>query len=237
MRLGIVGCTALALSLAACSQQSAPSDKVEQAATEIVEAAQGEVPETPRLADGPFAPRDECIDLKDADEFRQKLAEAVEARDLNGLIALAASDIKLDFGGGSGTEELRKRLIAEDSPLWSELDQLMALGCAANAQGGITIPWYFAQNVPGDPARTMIVTGERVPILSAETGEPLDRLSWETVTLVDGWHSDRPFQQVSHGEIESGYIATPKLRSVIDYRLIASSRNGKWSITSFIAGD
>jgi len=239
MRFGIVAIAAVLL-LGACSQEDAPSDKVEQAATDIVEAAQGEEPEPPKLAEGPYAPQDECGDLKGADDFREKLAAAVEARDLDGFIALAASDIKLDFGGGAGTEELRARLSAEDSTLWDELDRLVALGCATNSQGGITIPWYFAQDVPGDPGKTMIVTGEQVPVLSPDTGETLKRLSWEAVALADGWHPDAPFQHVTFAtkdETIDGYIATPMLRSVIDYRLIASSRNGKWSITSFIAGD
>jgi len=32
-------------------------------------------------------------------------------------------------------------------------------------------------------------------------------------------------------------IASDKLRRPIDYRLTASSRNGRWRIISFVAGD
>ncbi|BBC73759.1 conserved hypothetical protein [Altererythrobacter sp. B11] len=235
MRFGI-GIAAAALVLGACSQESAPSDTVEEAAENIVDVAQGDPTETPHVAEGPYAPRDECVGLEGADAFRQKLAEVVKARDVDGFAALAASDIKLDFGGGGGTQELRARLSAPDSDLWSQLDKLIKLGCARNAQGGITMPWYFAQDIPGDAFSNMVVTGEDVPLLSPQTGKALRQLSWDVVALVDGLHPDAAFQQVKIGE-NTGYVATPMLRSVIDYRLIASSRNGKWSITSFIAGD
>ena len=33
------------------------------------------------------------------------------------------------------------------------------------------------------------------------------------------------------------YVATDKLRSLIDYRLLASSRNDNWRIVSLVAGD
>ena len=69
-----------------------------------------------------------------ADQFRTRLAAAVKARDIDGAVALAADDVKLDFGGGEGSAELRTRLADELLGLWDELDALMALGCSANEQ-------------------------------------------------------------------------------------------------------
>ena len=237
----IVPLAGAALLLAACSQEDAPSEEVAAAAEEIVETAQGAEP-TPEAPTGRFAPREECGELEGANQFRQQIARAVEARDVDTFVSLAAEDIKLDFGGGSGADELRRRLSAKDSALWSELDRLLTLGCAANAQGGMTIPWYFAQDVPGDAFETMIVTGSDIPLISPETGKPMDRISWDAVTLVDGLKSEAPFQLVrfqseTADEPQEGYVATKALRSVIDYRLVSTRRNGKWSIISFIAGD
>ena len=48
---------------------------------------------------------------------------------------------------------------------------------------------------------------------------------------------DDPFQKVETTGGETGYIATDKLRSLIDYRLLAASRNGTWRIVSLVAGD
>jgi len=233
---GILAALALLPLLAGCQREAPPAEEIAKSAEKLVGA---EKPEPPQLAEGPYAPRDTCGDLKDAAEFRQTLAAAIEARDADALVALAAQDVKLDFGGGTGAAELRKRLTAEDGQLWRKLDELMALGCAANKQGGMTIPWYFDQSIKGvDPFKGMIVTGEKVPVLAApdEEAEVLVRLSWDVVEIA-AMQPDEPFQKVETRDGQEGYLATGKLRSLIDYRLVASSRNNRWRIVSLVAGD
>ncbi|MFN6936274.1 MAG: hypothetical protein ACK4NZ_14120, partial [Tsuneonella sp.] len=97
----------LSVALVACSQEDAPSEAISKAADKVVEQVKSPAA---TLAKGPYAPRDECTDVKGSGEFRTALAKAVQARDADALIGLAAKDVKLDFGGGSGTAELRKRL-------------------------------------------------------------------------------------------------------------------------------
>jgi hypothetical protein len=230
-----IACLAL-LALAACDRHDAPSDKLAESAKQIV----GTKTPTPApLAQGPFAPRDTCGDLPGAADFREQLAEAVATRDANVLVALAAEDVKLDFGGGTGRAELRKRLTDKQWKLWDELDKLLSLGCAANQQGGITIPWYFEQHIDKvDQTSGMLVTGENVPLLPApnKTAKPARTISWDVVELKT-LKPDDPFQQVTTLDGAQGYIATDKLRSLLDYRLLATSRNGKWSIVSLVSGD
>jgi hypothetical protein len=232
------GALAIALILAgtACSQEHAPAERFAKKAEQIVAATSTSVAP---LAQGPYAPQDDCATVAGADTFRQQLAAAVRKRDTDALIALAADDIKLDFGGGAGSAELRKRLNDKAWDLWNELDELMALGCAANGEGGITIPWYFGQDLGDvDPVSGWIVTGEKVPVLAAPDpgSKALATISWDVVEIA-ALDPERKYQQVELPDKETGFIATDKLRSVIDYRLIASSRNGRWRITSFIAGD
>ena len=226
---------ALLLAAAACSQQDAPADEIVHQAEKIVAPAASPSP----LAKGRYAPRDTCAEVEGSTAFRRQLATAVENRDADLLVGLAASDIKLDFGGGAGTAELGKRLADESWGLWEELDRLMTMGCAANPQGGIVIPWIFQQNLGrADPAATMLVTGEDVPVLAEpdEGGKRIAAISWDLVTI-DTLQPDRPYQGVELADGTTGFIATDKLRSLLDYRLIASSRNGRWRITSFVAGD
>jgi hypothetical protein len=226
---------ALLLSCAACSREDAPAEDVEQAAEQLVAPS---APESP-LAKGKWAPQDTCAEVEGADEFRTRLAAAVKARDVDGVVALAAEDVKLDFGGGAGGAELRKRLADPSLGLWGELDALMALGCSANEQGGITIPWLFDQDLgETDPYAAMLVMGEEVPILTAPSAsaERLDVISWDLVEAVS-FDPAKPYQEVKVADGGTGFIASDKLRSLIDYRLIASSRNGRWRITSFVAGD
>jgi hypothetical protein len=225
----------LALACAACSQEDAPADEVVAAVEEIVEPAAQPTP----LARGPWAPRDTCAEVEGSGSFRERLAVAVEARDADALVALAAEDIKLDFGGGEGKAELRKRLEDDSRNLWDELDALIALGCSANEQGGITIPWYFDQDMGAiDPFMGMLVMGEDVPVYAGADPNSARRatISWDVVEIAS-LDPESPRQRVELPDDSVGFIATDKLRSLIDYRLIASSRNGRWRITSLVAGD
>ncbi|MGX7894794.1 hypothetical protein [Tsuneonella sp. HG222] len=235
MRALIAALPLLAL-LAACDQKSAPVEEVAETAEELVGA---DKPEAPRLATGPYAPRNACGDLKGADVFLQDLASAVNARDADALVALAAEDVKLDFGDGAGTVELRRRLQADDRKLWQELSDLLTLGCAPNKSGGLTIPWYFEQDFGGaDPFMSMLVTGEAVPMLKSpeEGAEVIEPVSWDVVQI-STLKPDDAYQQIKAKDGKTGYIETGKLRSLVDYRLLASSRNGKWRIVSLVAGD
>jgi hypothetical protein len=226
----------LLMAATACDRHKAPSDKLAQSASELVGAKE---PEPAPLARGPSAPRDAFNDLPGADDFREKLAEAVMARDAGALVALAAEDVKLDFGGGTGRAELKKRLTARGSTLWDALDQLLKLGCADNTQGGITIPWYFEQHIDKvDQTSGMLVTGEKVPLLADPDprSKPLETISWDVVSL-SSLKPDEPFQHVTTVAGAKGYVATDKLRSLLDYRLLATRRNGKWSVVSLVSGD
>jgi hypothetical protein len=84
----------------------------------------------------------------------------------------------------------------------------------------------------------MVVTGEDVPLREApeNDGTSSRAISWGVVEI-SNFRPDEPYQQVKTTEGSQGFIATDKLRSLIDYRLSATSRNGKWSIVSFVAGD
>jgi hypothetical protein len=226
---------ALLLTCVACSQDDAPAEGIVEAAEDLVAPA----PQPAPLAKGKWAPRDDCAMIEGADQFRRRLAAAVEARDAGALAALAADDIKLDFGGSEGTAELRTRLEDESWNLWDELDALMALGCSANAEGGVTIPWYFDQDMGEvDPFSGMLVTGEDVPVFKGPdgTGDRVGSVSWDVVEIAS-LNPESPYQQVELGDGTTGFVATDKLRSLLDYRLIASSRNDRWRITAFLAGD
>lgn len=236
-----LSCAALALSLslaiAACGGK-APSERLEESIDEAVEGVAGTA--TPALAEGPYAPRDECTEIEGAAAFRQQLAEAVEKRDSGAVAALAAEDVKLDFGGSTGRKLLREWLSDEDHMLWDELEALTGLGCAAGDAGGIVLPWYWAQEIDAvDPYMGMIVTGERVPLHKAasDNSEVLESVSWDVVELVGGLRPDDAFQKVRTTDGTEGFIATGMLRSLLDFRLLAISRDGRWHITTLVAGD
>jgi hypothetical protein len=188
---------------------------------------------------GRYAPRDACGNLPGARAFREKLAAAVLARDADAIGALASEDIRLGFGGDDGRKRLVARLKAPDGKFMHALAQLLQLGCAPS-EGGLTIPWSFAQDHGDvDSHSAMLVTGVDVPLqAAADAGSPVrQRLSWNLVTLDQGLLAGKPFQQVTTLTGGQGYMATDKLRALIDYRLLATRRDETWQITALVAGD
>lgn len=168
------------------------------------------------------------------------MAAAVSARDGDGIVALVDQNIKLDFGDGFGAQELRDRLDHPDWQLWEELDGLLLLGCAVNSEGGITIPWYFAQDIPGDDFYAMhLVTGEDVPLLAepSDDAEVVSRISWDIVMLEEPVGDSTNFAYVSAPDGTLGHIGWGKLRGMIDYRMMVSRDNRGWKIDFLLSGD
>lgn len=225
---------AVLLGCVACSPDEAPAEPVAEAAVAPTPAA------TP-LTRGKYAPRDECGELEGARAFRDRFEAAVRARDTDALVALAAADIILDFGGGGGATELRRQLEDPSGLLWNELTELPALGCAVDERGELTIPWFFAQDFGEiDPYEILLVIGEDVPVRA--TADPasrqLDSVSWDIVSVSpEPVGRNDKFHPVVLADGRHGYIEAARLRHLLDYRLIAASRNGKWGITVLIAGD
>jgi len=234
MRLALVALALLATT-AACRQDEAPAEAIEETAEQLIEPAA----QPTALAPGRFAPHDDCATIDGAAAFRARLTDAVRQRDAGALSALAAEDIKLDFGGGAGLPELQRRLADPEQDLWAELGELLPLGCAGNEQGGVTIPWIATQDLGRrDPFSSMLVLGEDVPVLIAPAADAqrVGEVTWDLVEI-KGLQPGAAFQQITLPNEQAGFIASDKLRSPVDYRLTASSRNGKWSITSLVKGD
>lgn len=193
------------------------------------------------LPSGPLAPTDTCSEAPGAAAFLSALRKAVAARDAKALSVLADPDVRLDFGGGAGREELARRLSGSDGAgLWAELDEIVALGCALDGDR-LVLPALFAQDLGTlDPYTTMVVTGSGVPLFAeARVSAPqLATLSWQAVALAGSLEPDAPFQRVVVPGGPTGFVQTARLRSVLDYRLIANRAKGEgWRLTAFVAGD
>lgn len=187
-----------------------------------------------------FAPGDDCSRLPGANAFRSALALAVKRRDADALAALADEAVLLDFGGGAGRDALRNRLLGADGEsLWRELAQVQALGCALQ-DGQLVLPWFFAQDLRGaDPFEVELVIGKDIPLRADATAKArrLARLSWQLVEPVPGGDPDAPFRQVRSASGLTGFIESSRLRSPLDYRLMAVPVGKTWRITALVAGD
>lgn len=188
---------------------------------------------------GKYAPRDECGQLPGARAFRLALTDAVTRRDADAVAAMTLEDVRLGFGGEDGRARLLQRL-KTDGRLFDQLARILPLGCAATDGGGLTLPWFFAQDFGDtDATMAMLVTGAGVPVLDSPSagGNEKARLDWDVVELVGGLRPGQPFQHVRLADKTTGYIVTDNLRSLLDYRLLAISQNGVWKISALLAGD
>lgn len=229
---------------AATAPAEAASNPAEASATPEPEPAAEPSPSpapSPTPTEARYAPREDCDKAAGWKVFRGRLATAVVTRDAAALAGLADPNIRLDYGGGSGTDELKKRLADPKAALWQELDRILPLGCSI--EGGLAaMPWYF-WNVPddGDPYTTMLATGPDVPLRAtpSATGETRATLDWAMVSIASqGFDPKARFTRVRlMASGRKGYVETAKLRSVISYRLIAEPHDGGWKITALIAGD
>ncbi|MET0179201.1 MAG: hypothetical protein ABW194_01805 [Novosphingobium sp.] len=187
-----------------------------------------------------FAPKDECAALPGFAAFREALFAAIRTRDGDGLAKLADPAVRLDFGGGAGPDELRRRLATTRPELWDELDSIVRLGCAAD--GGVaTMPWVFSRWPDSvDPYAGRLVLGTSVPLRRrpAPAAPERERLDWALVSLAgDGFDPKAPYTEVTAPGGARGFVETARLRSLLDYRIIADRIDGEWRITALIAGD
>ena len=247
MRLALAG-VALAAALAACSQEAAPSEDLEEAANTVVAAVEGE---SEFEAAGPYAPRDDCSSLPGSAPFLATLDRVIAQRDTDALVTLAADDIVLgapDQNAPGGTAMLRRRLAEADGALWRELSRIGAMGCAVDAAGGMTRPWFAAQIAADASPALAVITGSNIPFLEQPRadGPVIARLSWEAVELVPEDDQTPEYFRVRladddadaldevppriGGEPAEGYVAAKDLRLAKATSLSATSRNGRWRI-------
>ncbi len=194
--------------------------------------------------EGPLSPRDECSGTPGLAALDQGLRDAVSDRDAAALLMLVDDDIQLDFGGGSGKPELVRRLTAPEYGLWQELDAALALGCGIAQEDSepayASWPWYFPKDIiPLDPFEAFIVTGEGVRLRAAADpqAQVIGAVSWDYVRMTDYPPEGAAFARVETRNGKKGYVARAYLRSLVDYRLLAAEREGKWRVSAFIAGD
>ena len=85
----------------------------------------------------------------------------------------------------------------------------------------------------------MLATGPDVAMRAAPDGDAklLARLNWDAVQLAGEWEENAEYLRVSKPKGPTGYVRSDQLRSLIDYRLLAQQRDGKWQITVLVAGD
>ena len=186
-------------------------------------------------------PTDQCASDVEFASFRAALIDAVERRDLAHILSVVSNDIQVDFGGGAGGDYFARAWALdrpEDSRLWEELGEALRLGCTANPDGRYWAPSLFGASEIDDPFATFLVIRPDAPLhASANADSPvLANLTWELVEGVD-WQESDDWWRVRLSDGREGFIRRSDLRSPVDYRAVFERIDGRWRMTTFIAGD
>jgi len=189
-------------------------------------------------------PVEQCAGDPEFDLVRAELGRAVEAKDIDGLLSLMSTDVRVTFGGRFGRESFRHYWASNSSDsgeLWRELRAALDLGCAAATDGkGVAyraMPSMFITGGELDGFTTWVaMPGAGLRRRPAPGAAVTMRLPAWTV-LEEVQHDGGSWLQVRTPKGRRGYVSTAEARSLIDYRIVFGRRDGRWRITAFVAGD
>jgi hypothetical protein len=193
-------------------------------------------------------PVEQCRGDADFDKFRRRLERAVASRDNQKLAPLMAPDVRLSFGGGIWFPKFQN--YQQSGPggdgmwqnaLWDEMAKVLRLGCGTvRSNGGIQYRAWPAMYVGGESLEAydtwVSLPGAILWRGSGRHARIAQRLPAWTVLheLGQGYASD---MKVRTPKGRAGFVRREQMRGLLDYRLIAQRRGGRWLVTAFVAGD
>jgi hypothetical protein len=192
-----------------------------------------------------LVPVDEAAAQPDFFTFRARLQVAVAARDVDAVMAAAAPNVRLGFGGDDGTQRLRQSLSGETAaPFWTSIARVLAHG-GAFTSGTFQAPYYYARWPRGaDAFECSAILGHGVnvrggpradaPVVATANYE-LVRHSVSGLSVpTDGWTG---WTAVEMRNGRRGYVRNDYLGSPIGLRASFNRVNGQWRLTGLVAGD
>ncbi|MBE9555953.1 MAG: hypothetical protein IMF08_03780 [Proteobacteria bacterium] len=179
--------------------------------------------------------------------WRAALLEAVRGRDTDFVVAQAAREIRLSFGGDYGRDYFRQALTGEEywqgEVYWRELQTVLELGGVFMNDGAFCTPYLACIDVPGcpdcDPFETVfVIRADAVGRAEPDRDAPVvANLSWDVLQMdyeaagAEGWHAVKlPIGRTI-------YLSAMDSRTAVDYRARFEKTAEGWQMTVFIAGD
>lgn len=192
-------------------------------------------------ANATLPPVDQCAGDAPFAQFRAELRDTVARRDTDALLKVVASDVYAGFGGYIGKSDfiqmwnLAKN--PKDSAVWNELGEALDLGCAVEGQARVAPSFEKQIDDARDPFDTWIaLPGAVLRKSPSDKSRVIARLKWHVLTLDRGLENET-WLLVKLDDGRSGYVRTSMTRSVLGWRAAFEKREGRWLMTSFVAGD
>jgi len=184
--------------------------------------------------------------------FREKLIVAVRKHDVKYVLGILDPDIKNSFGGDGGIKEFKEtwKINSPKSELWDELLIVLTNGGSFFKEEGnnpYCAPYSF-NNFPDnlDAFEYQMIFGSNVnlraqPNLKAKTVALLSynvvKTDYENSVADKNKEGAYLWLKVETLGGKKGFVNAIYVRSPIDYRACFEKKNGRWKMTTFIAGD
>lgn len=208
-----------------------------------------------------FPPINDITNDKSLVIFVNQLKAAVQKKDKAFLLGALDEKVMSDLGGDGGIAEFKRtwNLDAGDTSIWRQLSRVIELGGAFNKsdqEGRYTFAFPYVHFIDlrdaDDYINVGVVTGKNVnvrekPDLKAKV---LMQLSYDVIWFVEAeqalqktegtnlwgepeWYLIQTLDRKKQGWVFWKYVCSP-----IDYRLfLFKNKQGKWKISTFLAGD
>jgi hypothetical protein len=188
-------------------------------------------------------PVDEAAKQPDFFTFRAQLQIAVAKRDKAAVLAVVSKTVQNGYGDDNGINHFKKNWAIDkpNSELWETLGTVLALGGGFQSDGSFAAP-YVASSWPdaaGDGFENVAIIGNKVNVRKAPKAdsEVLQTLSYEVVPLDTNDHGNDQWVAIKLPNGKKGYVSRSFTRSPVDYRASFEKVDGRWQITSLVAGD
>ncbi len=191
----------------------------------------------------PLLPVDDAAKQPDFFTFRAQLQVAVAKHDKAAVLAAVSKNIHISYGDDNGIENFKKTWAIDkpNSKLWETLGAVLALGGSFQQDGSFNAP-YVSSNWPdsaGDGFENVAIVGSKVNVRKApnQSSEVLQTLSYEIVPLDSKDHGNDQWVAIKLPNGKKGYVSRYFTRSPVEYRAFFAKVEGRWQMTTLIAGD
>lgn len=237
------------------TETSAPTPQVDTPQEKV--AAPAPLPKVQRAESGKLNPVDEGQLSPDFFRFRQELLAAVGRKDVRFIKQAISPQIKVDFGGEDGAEAFVKTwqldTAPEASPLWQNLGKVLSLGGLFDRHNkdAFSAP-YLATTWPDfiEPYDYVAITGEQVRVRQkpSTSAKAIAALNYDIVKRASSVEETK-FEKIAGEnwpwvkivlpgkEQQQGYVYGKYVHGPVDFRAYFERENGRWRMTSFLAGD
>lgn len=189
----------------------------------------------------PFMPVDEAAKQPDFFTFRAQLQTAIAKRDKAAVLAVVSKNVQNGYGDDNGIDNFKKNWAIDksNSKLWETLGAVLALGGGFQQDGSFNAPYVSSHWPNVDGFENIAIVGDKVNVRKApsQSSDVLQTLSYEVVPVDEANNKSEQWAAIKLSDGKTGYVSRSFARSAVDYRAFFAKVDGRWQMTSLLAGD